>query len=857
VIRLDELLALPGARLLHESLAGFSGLAYDSRLAQPGELFLALRTERGDGHRFIADALARGCAGVLCERPPQALPSPATVVAVPDVLAAIQAWAAARLRACAPDVIAVTGSVGKTSVTRATARLLEGAVPTFRSRRSFNSLLGLPIALADLAPEHRVAVLEMGCDRFGEMARLTQLFPPRIAVVTSVGATHLERFGTLDGVAREKAGLVAALPPAAAGGVAVLNADDPRVLAMRRETRAAILTFGLGAPDLSAREPRLGLDGTSFLVEYAGRSMAARVALLGMQGLYVALAAIGAALAWGLPIDEAVARLELLEPAPGRMRPLAGRAGATLVDDSFNASPPALDAALAALRRLPARRRVAVLGDMSDLGEQAVALHCELGARAVFLDQLVTLGDLAAELAASARAAGLAPERISVTHTVADALAAVRAGLGPGDLVLVKGSAAVRMERVVAGLLAEPGQAGRLLVRQEPAWETVRIAEPGRPTWLDVDLEAIAQNTRLLALRAGQARLMAVLKADAYGHGALRVARTVLANGAAALAVATLGEARDLRQGGVGAPILVLGYTPPWHAHEALALDVACTLFDAVAARAFSLAAESLGRRMPVHLKVDTGMARLGLAPDEAPVFLAWLRELPGIAVEGIYTHLSDADNPDLSFSQLQLARFDATLAAIGGLGLALAPAHAANSAALLRLPQARYQWVRPGIALYGLAPAPDLPLPPGFRPALSWKTRLARVAELPPGTPVGYGRAYHTPARRRIATIPVGYADGFRRQPHWQEVLVGGRRCPLVGRVCMDYAMLDVTGVSDVRVGDEVVLLGVQGGDTISADEVAGWLGTSAYEVVSMIMPRVPRHALPLSRPLGEEPRG
>jgi Alr-MurF fusion protein len=397
------------------------------------------------------------------------------------------------------------------------------------------------------------------------------------------------------------------------------------------------------------------------------------------------------------------------------------------------------------------------------------------------------------------------------------------------------------MERVVKGLLAADA-AAQSLVRQEPAWATVRAADPGRATWVETDLDAIAANTRQLKLLAGDAELMAVLKADAYGHGALRVARTALANGASQLAVATLGEAQVLRAGGVAAPILVLGYTPPTLAHELVALELDATVFDRDCAHALGAAAGALGRQARVQLKIDTGMARLGVMAGEAVALMQQLVAMPNLRFTGTYTHLSSADEPDATWSLLQLARFEDVLRALAQAGLPTPTPHALNSAGLLRFRQARYAMVRPGIALYGLAPSSDTPLPAGFRPALCWKTRLARVAELPPETPVGYGRAYITPDLRRIGTIPVGYADGFRRAPHWREVLLGGRRVPLVGRVCMDYAMLDITAVPEARVGDEVVLLGSQGADTISADEVAGWLGTSNYEVVAAIMPRVPR---------------
>ncbi|NTU81240.1 MAG: alanine racemase, partial [Chloroflexales bacterium] len=429
--------------------------------------------------------------------------------------------------------------------------------------------------------------------------------------------------------------------------------------------------------------------------------------------------------------------------------------------------------------------------------------------------------------------------------------------LGPGDLVLIKGGAEARMERVAAGLVdltaAETGErqaaashaqrstVARLLVRQEPAWRSARIGAPDRPTWLRVDLDAIAENVRRLLAIAG-VPLMAVLKGDGYGHGAVRAGRAALGAGAAALAVATLGEGRELRGQAITAPVLILGYTPPWQAEEAARLDLDCTLFDDDAAMALSQAAVALGRRARAHVKVDTGMARLGLRPDEAGPVLARLRQLPGLEVAGIYTHFASADAADLRVAEAQMARFTRLLRELEGAGLRPPLAHAANSAAALRLPAARLDMVRAGIACYGLAPSSDAPLPAGFRPALSFHSEVAQVKEHGPGAPISYGGTFVTGQPARIATIPVGYADGLRRSPPWREVLVRGRRAPIVGRICMDYAMVDVSAIAGVRRGDGVVLIGAQGGEAIGADEVAAWLGTISYEVLTGILPRVPR---------------
>lgn len=845
MITLDDLLAAGGRLHGAPAARAFTDVSYDSRLTCPGELFLALRTPRGDGHDYIPDALAAGATGVLAAAPPRGAAHGATVVLADDPAALLGAWAARRLRQVAPLTVGVTGSVGKTTTKRAIAALLEGLGPTFRSRRSFNSLLGLPVALARLDDRHRFAVLEYGADRLGEIARLAELFPPRVAVVTAVGAAHLAAFGTPAGAAREKAALLAALP---ADGWALLNGDDPLALELRAATAARVMTFGRGAAcDLRAEDVRLGLDGTHMRLAWRGRAAEAFVPLLGGPAVYAALAAVAAALACGMALEAAAARLALVEPVAGRLRPLPARGGATLLDDTYSAAPPAVRAALETLAALPARRRIAVLGDVEaeHLPASAANLYAEIGALAArCADVVVWKGDGGAEAVRAARQArpGMAAQ---VVHTPAAALDVLPRDLGPGDVVLVKGGAQARMERVAAGLLAEsaPGDA---LVRQETAWRSVRIGPPDRPTWVRVDLDAVAGNARRLREIAG-VPLMAVLKADAYGHGAVRVGRAALAAGAAMLAVATLGEARVLREAGIGAPILVLGYTPPWQARDVALLGVACTVFDMDTARALAEAAAALGRPVRAHVKLDTGMARLGLAPEEVGPFLRALRELGGqgearLVVEGLYTHFATADSADETGARAQLRRLHAAMAALKADGLRPPIVHAANSAALLRFPEARLDMVRAGIALYGLRPSDETPLPPEFRPALSFHSEVAQVRPLPPGSPVSYGGSYRTPRPSLIATVPVGYADGVRRTPPWRCMLVRGRRAPVVGRITMDYTMLDVTDIAGVRRGDPVVLIGRQGGECISAEEAAGWLGTISYEVTSTILPRVPR---------------
>ena len=334
---------------------------------------------------------------------------------------------------------------------------------------------------------------------------------------------------------------------------------------------------------------------------------------------------------------------------------------------------------------------------------------------------------------------------------------------------------------------------------------------------------------------------MAVVKANAYGHGAVAVARAALRNGAEWLAVANLAEALELREAGVDAPILVLSYVPPFAIGDAIERDLSLTVFDEAFAEHCLAAAGKRGAWLNVHVKVDTGMGRLGLPPQSAVELCRRLRDAPGIRLEGVYTHFATADD-DPAFMREQLTVFKGALARMRAFGVEVKVVHAANSAAILRGGDAFFNLVRPGVMLYGLEPMPDSGAAQ-LQPAMAWKTSIAQVKTLPPDSPVGYGNAYRTRGAETIAVAPVGYADGLRRGPSaWREVLIRGQRAPLAGRVSMEKITINVSRIPGVEAGDEVVLLGRQGEDCISADEIAGWIGSNNYEVVSTIAPRAPR---------------
>ena len=376
------------------------------------------------------------------------------------------------------------------------------------------------------------------------------------------------------------------------------------------------------------------------------------------------------------------------------------------------------------------------------------------------------------------------------------------------------------------------------------------LQQISRPTWLEIDLSALAGNISELRRRIGSRRLLyAVVKANAYGHGAELIAPAALEAGADRLAVAAVNEAVSLREAGVRAPILLLGYTPPELAETVLQYDLAVSVYEAGAALVFAETAARVGQPLTVHLKVDTGMHRLGIDPADALDTCAMLSRNPDLLLEGIYTHFSTADERDKEYSHKQLRRFTSLLERLTRAGCRPPIAHAANSAATIDLPEAHLDAVRCGILLYGLSPSDEVPAPPQIRPVLSWKARIAQVRSLNAGEPVSYGNSWRAPAPSKVAVIPVGYADGFPRSPRtWKTVIIGGREVPVVGRICMDHAFADVTELKDsgfpVARDDEVVLIGEQHGATISAEDAAARLKTNNYEVASRLMARLPRIA-------------
>jgi alanine racemase len=373
-----------------------------------------------------------------------------------------------------------------------------------------------------------------------------------------------------------------------------------------------------------------------------------------------------------------------------------------------------------------------------------------------------------------------------------------------------------------------------------------RLTAPPFPCWLDVDLDAVGENVRALQAMAGPStRIVAVVKAEAYGLGSVEIAQAALTAGATWLAVARVAEGVRLRRAGIEAPILNLAYMAPGETATLLEHNITPTVADLQTARALFEALPS-GKSCAIHLKVDTGLSRFGAQPAELKQLLDFLVQAKTLRVEGLCSHFATADEADRSYAQEQLRSFFAAQRVVEASGQRPRLRHVANSAAALSLPEARLDLVRLGITLSGHYPSDQVPATAPLRPAVAFKAHLARVYDLPPGASVGYGRTFVSNRPMRAAVVPVGYADGLpRSHSNRGEVLIRGQRVPLVGRVSMDQCVVDLTELREACPGDEVVLFGRQGAAQIDLHEFAAWGDTIAHEALCRIGPRVPRRYL------------
>lgn len=366
-----------------------------------------------------------------------------------------------------------------------------------------------------------------------------------------------------------------------------------------------------------------------------------------------------------------------------------------------------------------------------------------------------------------------------------------------------------------------------------------------RPTRAEISLDALQHNIQQFRQAIPRnMKLMAVLKADAYGHGAVPIAKEAIRCGADYLSVAFLDEALQLRKAGIQAPILVLGYTGPDGLPAALEHDITLAIYSDDVLEALSALPHS-NKQLKVHIKLDTGMGRIGLTDEQSAIsYITKVMQMPHVSVEGLFTHFARADEQDKTYTYEQVHRFERVLQHFRSLNIEFPCNHTGNSAAAIDMPECSYNMVRVGISLYGFYPSEAVCRSKiRLEPVMTFKTQVVHLKKIPPGSGISYGHTYRSENEEQIATLPVGYADGYTRMlSNKAEVLIRGQRAPVVGRICMDQTMIRTTHIPHIAVGDEVILFGKQSGQELPADELANLLGTIHYEMVCMVARRVPR---------------
>ncbi len=803
-----------GTLLRGDPGATFEHVSIDSREAiDDASLFVALRGENFDGHDFVASC---GAAGAIVHRDVDE--GPANLVRVEDTTTALQALAGRWRAEQRVPVVGITGSNGKTIVKEMLAAIAGRARTTYRSPGSYNSQIGVALSLLGISSEHDLAVIEAGVSKPGEMERLAPMIAPDLGIITNIGSAHAAGFGTLRTTATEKLKLFAGreIP-------VVFNADDE----LLRELVDGGISFGEAEDaDYRIADVERSNGGFAFRLHFPdGDVQRFELHVPGRHNVWNAAAAIAAADALG--IDPGLAReaLASFEVAAMRMEMHTTEAGVTLLNDAYSSDPVSAAAALNALVHYAAgARTVAILGDMLDLGASSDAAHREIGGlvHRLGIDVLVCVGRRARGIGEAAQRRGMSESAVLYVESTTGLDALIDDLVRAGDWVLFKGSRAVGLERAASALL-----------------------ESIAPARLHVDLAQIRENVQAIRRSIGpDSGVMAVVKSFGYGNDSNRVSLALVNAGVEAFCVAYPDEGIPLRRHGIDLPILVTNVRPT-EVDKIAKYRLTPLVFDRGLVDALDREAKRRGITIEAHVEIDTGMNRLGIEPDDAVAFCADLAARENLVLDGVMTHFAAADEAAADdFTRQQIARFDAVIADLAAAGLKPRVVHAANTAAAWRFPEARYDLVRVGLGLYGVHPSAEVgDATVGVGPALQFVTEILYVKELTPGETVGYGRTWKADEPRRIATIAVGYNDGFPRfMSNGGEVLVGGIRCPVVGNVCMDVSMVDVTAVPAAAAGDEVVVFGAQGDQRITLEEIAARGHTISYELLTNVSPRVRR---------------
>ena len=792
-------------------------LLTDSRsLCFPEEtLFFALKSKRNDGHRYISELYARGVRHfVVSTRPTeeqlQAM-SEATFLVVPDTLAALQLLAESHRAGFHIPVVGITGSNGKTIVKEWLSQLLCPSFRVARSPRSYNSQIGVPLSVWQMNESTQVALIEAGISEPDEMKRIKAIIAPTIGILTNIGGAHQENFSSVEDKCIEKLTLFRD------SDVVIYNGDDEQIC------------YCVNRALHSAREiawSRHDTDKPLYIssVTQSEGSTTIKYLYLGFPGSYTipfdddasvenSIHCAAACLYLGLSTEEIAERMAHLEPVAMRLEVKEGKNGCTLINDSYNSDIASLDIALDFMARRPereGRQRVLILSDLLQTGQESLPLYKTVAelieTRGV--ERIIGIGPALTEASECFRISK------SFYTTTEEFLQSDELRHMSRSLVLVKGSRSFGFERIAEQL-------------------TLKVHE----TTLEIDLNAMVDNLNYYrSLMLPTVKTVCMVKAFAYGAGFYEIAKTLQDHRVDYLAVAVADEGEQLRKAGITANILVMN--PELNAFK--------TLFDnRLEPEIYSFgileemihACERQGyTHYPIHLKIDTGMSRLGFRPDEIPALIERLQQQSAVIPRSVFSHFAGSDSCDFdTFTHLQAQRFDDASHALQTAFPHKILRHICNSAGIERFPEYHFDMVRLGLGLYGISPVGDRLI----HPISTLKSTILQIHEVSPSETVGYSRRGQLSRTSRIASIPIGYADGLNRRlgNGLGYCIVGGHKAPYVGNICMDVCMIDVTDIP-CHEGDSVEIFGPQ----LPVTQLAEWLGTIPYEVLTGISTRVRR---------------
>lgn len=812
-----ELLGVPTA-------AAPRSVAIDSRRVLPGDLFFALRGRRRDGHAFVTAAEAAGASLVVMRRDwaresGSTPPAPGSAhLLVDDPLRALQRLAAWYRRRHIRRVVAITGSNGKTTVKSALTALLASRHRVAASPGSWNSQVGVPLAVLTAPPGTELGVFEAGISAPGEMERLAEILDPDYGVLVNIGLAHLAGFGSREVTAREKMKLFSGI---GAQGWLIAPAD-PLIEALPLSCRR--LHPGAQIPRLRGQRPQgsgllLDLDLGAGPVQVPVHTRSAPL----VEDLLIALTA---AVQLGVGPDDLLAVVQDYSFGPTRMETWRTPEGITIINDTASDDPLSVQAALDTVAASPeCGRRLFVFGGMGELGASEPHEHALIGQLAAergFTGLLLLPHPAQSHTAAAWDR--LRPDHpalvLADTRVLRDS---IRDLVLPGDTVLFKGAASQELSRAARSI-----------------WESMA------PRRLLVDLDAIRDNvSRFRSLCGPGVAILAVLKAWAYGTELARLATALQDSGIDWIGVSAADEGAAVRRAGVQRPVLVMLMDID-ELDKAVRWRLTPVVYSAAFARALVTALQSMGASLDVHLEIDTGMGRVGVSPEEALAVARLLRQSGVARLTGLMTHLASADDPSADAeTEAQLRCFDGAVAAIRAESESPLLVHAAATSGAVRFPRARHDMVRIGLGLYGLHPSPAIEAAIELELAVAFVSRLVQVHQFSRGQRIGYNGTYQVTAeRQRVGIVAAGYNDGVP----WSfgqggEVMMQGQRLRVLGRVSMDSMAIDLDPLPGAAVGDEVLIFGAHEGQVLRPEEAARQAGTIPYDLLVRVdNRRVPR---------------